>query len=155
MQPAQPCGFIGEGTGHELTHHCIAFLAETPYAFRGPDSWLLILDKHEMTQVFLSTQIIHCPAEREELGLAMSSRNGLLSPEAHDTAAYLFRALTTAASCAEARGVLEAQGFRVEHVEERWARRLAAVNSEGVRYQLGFRRCDSAVNTSLIAKGWR
>ena len=41
--------------------------------------------------------------------------------------------LTTAASCAEARAVLEAQGFRVEYVEERWARRLAAVNLEGVR----------------------
>src|SRR5258708_4753117 len=44
-----------------------------------------------------------------------------------------FRALTTAASCAEARAVLEAHGFRVEYVEERWARRLAAVNLEGVR----------------------
>ena len=63
----------------------------------------------------------------------MSSRNALLSPEAHHTAAYLFRALTTAASCDEARAVLEAQGFRVEYVEERWARRLAAVNLEGVR----------------------
>ena len=31
------------------------------------------------------------------------------------------------------RAVLEAQGFRVEYVEERWARRLATVNLEGVR----------------------
>jgi len=53
--------------------------------------------------------------------------------EAHDKAAHLFRALTTAASCAGARAVLEAQGFRVEYVEERWARRLTAVNLEGVR----------------------
>ena len=30
-------------------------------------------------------------------------------------------------------GTNQAQGFRVEHVEERWARRLAAVNLEGVR----------------------
>jgi pantothenate synthetase len=63
----------------------------------------------------------------------MSSRNALLSEEAHDTAACFCRALTIAASCAEARAVLEAQGFRVEYVEERWAGRLAAVNLEGVR----------------------
>jgi len=88
----------------------------------------------EMTQeFFLPTQIIPCPTLREDSGLAMSSRNTLLPAEAHDKAAHLFRALTTASSCAEARAVLEAQGFRVEYVEERWARRLAAVNLEGVR----------------------
>ncbi len=84
-------------------------------------------------EFFLPTQIIPCPTVREDSGLAMSSRNTLLSAEAHDKAAHLFRALTTASSCAEARAVLEAQGFRVEYVEERWARRLAAVNLEGVR----------------------
>jgi pantoate--beta-alanine ligase len=61
----------------------------------------------EMTQeFFLPTQIIPCPTVREESGLAMSSRNTLLSAEAHDKAAHLFRALTTASSCAEARAVL-------------------------------------------------
>jgi pantoate--beta-alanine ligase len=88
----------------------------------------------EMTQeYFLPTQIIPCPTVREESGLAMSSRNTRLSAEAHDKAAHLFRALTTASSWAESRAVLEAQGFQVEYVEERWARRLAAVNLEGVR----------------------
>lgn len=87
-----------------------------------------------MTQeFFLPTQIIPCETVREASGLAMSSRNRLLSPEARDRAAYLFRALTTAASCAEAREALEAQGFMVEYVEEHWARRLAAVQLEGVR----------------------
>jgi len=88
----------------------------------------------EMTrEFFLPTQIIPCPTVREESGLAMSSRNSLLSPQARDKAAYLFHALTTAADCAEARAALETQGFWVEYVEERWARRLAAVHLEGVR----------------------
>jgi pantothenate synthetase len=48
-------------------------------------------------------------------------------------AAYLFRALSTAASCAEAGAALEARCFVVEYVEERWARRLGAVYLDGVR----------------------
>ena len=48
----------------------------------------------------------------------------LLSAEASDKAAHLFRALTTAANPAEAREMLEAEGFTVDYVEERWGRRL-------------------------------
>jgi pantoate--beta-alanine ligase len=88
----------------------------------------------EMAQeFFLPTQIIPCTTVREESGLAMSSRNALLSPKARDKAACLFRALTTAGSCAEARAALEAEGLVVEYVEERWARRLAAAHLDGVR----------------------
>jgi pantoate--beta-alanine ligase len=109
-------------------------LVRADYAYFGEKDYQQLKIISEMTQeFFLPTQIIPCPTVREESGLAMSSRNALLSAEAHDKAAHLFRALTTAASWAEARAVLEAQGFRVEYVEERWGRRLAAVNLEGVR----------------------
>ena len=84
-------------------------------------------------EFFLSTQIVPCPTVREQSGLALSSRNALLSPEARDKAAHLFRALTTSASRSEAAAALEAQGFAVEYVEECWGRRLAAVHLEGVR----------------------
>ena len=84
-------------------------------------------------EFFLPTQIVACPTVREESGLAMSSRNMLLSPEARDRASSLFRVLTSAASPAEARAALEAQGFVVDYVEERWGRRLAAAFLEGVR----------------------
>jgi pantoate--beta-alanine ligase len=88
----------------------------------------------EMAQeFFIPTKIIPCPTVREESGLAMSSRNMLLSPEARDKAAYLFRALTTTTSSAEARSMLESQGFIVEYVEEHWSRRLAAASLDGVR----------------------
>jgi pantothenate synthetase len=63
----------------------------------------------------------------------MSSRNALLSPEGRDKAARLFRTLTTAATCADAKAALEAHGFTVEYVEQRWGRRLAAAHLEGVR----------------------
>jgi len=84
-------------------------------------------------EFFLPTQIIACPTVREASGLAMSSRNTLLPAETRDIAAHLFRALTTAASSGEAREILEAEGFTVEYVEERWGRRLAAVFLGGVR----------------------
>jgi pantoate--beta-alanine ligase len=82
---------------------------------------------------FIPTEIVPCPTVREASGLAESSRNRLLSPEGRENAAWLFRALTTAANPAGARSILQAQGFVVEYVEERWGRRLAAAYLEGVR----------------------
>ncbi len=88
----------------------------------------------EMAQeFFVPTTIVSCPTVREESGLAMSSRNRLLSSEARQKAAHLFRALTSAADPAEARAMLAAQGFVVEYVEEHWGRRLAAAFLDGVR----------------------
>lgn len=84
-------------------------------------------------EFFLATKIVSCPTVREESGLAMSSRNRLLSLEAREQAAYLFRALTTAANPPEARAILAARGFVVEYVEEHWGRRLAAAFLDGVR----------------------
>jgi pantoate--beta-alanine ligase len=88
----------------------------------------------EMTrEFFLPTAIVPCPTVREESGLAMSSRNALLSEDARKRAASLYRILCTAPDPAEARAALEAEGFAVDYVEERWGRRLAAVFLEGVR----------------------
>ena len=109
-------------------------LVRADRAYFGEKDYQQLTTVTEMTrEFFLPTQIIPCPTVREESGLAMSSRNALLSPQARDKAAYLFQALTTAADCAEARAALETRGFAVEYVEERWARRLAAVHLEGVR----------------------
>jgi pantoate--beta-alanine ligase len=41
--------------------------------------------------------------------------------------------LATAANTAEARAILEAEGFVVEYVEEHWGRRFAAAFLDGVR----------------------
>ena len=84
-------------------------------------------------EFFIPTEIVACQTVREESGLAESSRNVLLSPEARQKAACLFRALTTADRPAEARAALEAKGFAVEYVEEHWGRRFAAAVLDGVR----------------------
>lgn len=84
-------------------------------------------------EFFLPTQIISCPTVREESGLAMSSRNLLLSPEGREKAAYLFRALTSTNNSDEARSMLEEHGFVVDYVEEHWNRRLAAAFLDGIR----------------------
>ena len=82
---------------------------------------------------FIPTEIVACPTVREASGLAESSRNALLSKAGRAKAASLFCILSTAPTPAEAAALLEAQGFRVDYVEEHWGRRFAAVHLEGVR----------------------
>ncbi|MEO8594833.1 MAG: pantoate--beta-alanine ligase [Candidatus Solibacter sp.] len=84
-------------------------------------------------EFFIPTEIVPCPTVREASGLALSSRNLRLPPAARDRAATLYRALTTSATPAEARAVLEAAGFTVDYVDDRWDRRLAAAHLGGVR----------------------
>ncbi len=109
-------------------------LVRADRAYFGEKDYQQLRVVTEMAQEFyLPTRIVPCPTVREESGLAMSSRNTLLSPDARDKAANLYRALTTAASLPEARACLESQGFVVDYVEEHWGRRLAAVFLERVR----------------------
>lgn len=82
---------------------------------------------------FIPTEIVPCPTVREPSGLAMSSRNTLLSVSAREKAASLYRALRSAADSAECRTILEAEGFAVDYVEEHWGRRFAAAFLDGVR----------------------
>ncbi len=84
-------------------------------------------------EFFIPTEIVPCATVREASGLAESSRNARLSEAGRTEAAEIFRALTTAADPNEAKRMLEARGFTVDYVEERWNRRLAAAHIEGVR----------------------
>src|SRR5581483_4501064 len=84
-------------------------------------------------EFFIPTEIVPCATVREQSGLALSSRNTLLSPQGRDRAAAIFQALNTAGSPAETRAILEREGFVVDYVEERWGRRFAAAFLEGVR----------------------
>lgn len=109
-------------------------LVRADRAYFGEKDYQQLQVIREMTaEFFLGTAIIGCPTAREAGGLAESSRNRLLSPEGRRRAAAIYRALTTARDAAEARAQLEAEGFRVDYVEEHWGRRFAAAFLEGVR----------------------
>ncbi|HYI97170.1 MAG TPA: pantoate--beta-alanine ligase [Bryobacteraceae bacterium] len=82
---------------------------------------------------FLPIDVVPCATVREVSGLAMSSRNMLLSDDSRANASWMFRALTTAGSSGEARDMLTAHGFQVDYVEEHWGRRFAAAYLDGVR----------------------
>ena len=82
---------------------------------------------------FIPTEIVPCPTVREASGLALSSRNALLSDAGRRRAAAFYRVLTEASTPEEARSLLAAEGFRVDYIEEHWGRRFGAVFLEGVR----------------------
>ena len=86
---------------------------------------------------FLDTRIVRCPTLRESDGLAMSSRNRLLSPAERARAPALHRVLERSLAermpPAETAGALAREGFDVDYVADRDGRRLAAVRLGNVR----------------------
>ena len=72
-------------------------------------------------------EIIGAPIIREKSGLAMSSRNAYLSTEERKIAPSLYKIISSTSNQQLATSNLEAAGFRVDYVEQRWNRILAAV----------------------------
>lgn len=82
---------------------------------------------------FLPTGIIACTTVRDEDGLALSSRNLLLSPREREFALNFPRLLKTDKSCDEIKFELEQLGFKVDYIEEYDGRRFGAVYAGKVR----------------------
>jgi pantoate--beta-alanine ligase len=86
---------------------------------------------------FLDTRIVRCPTVREADGLAMSSRNRLLSAAERARAPALHRVLLESVAArsppAQAAAALAREGFDVDYVADRDGRRLAAVRIGQVR----------------------
>jgi pantoate--beta-alanine ligase len=101
--------------------------------FGEKDYQQLMVIREMVADFFIPTEIVFCPTVREQSGLAESSRNALLSADARKKASALFRVLTTIPAADQAKTVLEAEGFRVDYVEEHWGRRFAAAFLDGVR----------------------
>ena len=82
---------------------------------------------------FLPTQIVACPLVREASGLALSSRNRLLSKAALHKAPRFYQALASGRPREEIQQMLETDGFAVDYVEEYDGRIFGAVFLEKVR----------------------
>ncbi|MCZ6916948.1 MAG: pantoate--beta-alanine ligase [Gemmatimonadetes bacterium] len=91
------------------------------------------LIKEMVKAFFLGVEIRRCPIVRDPDGVALSSRNALLSADGRTLAAEFARILKDGDSPSAVRTALEARNIEVEYVEEMFGRRLAAVVIDGVR----------------------
>ena len=112
-----------------------AYFGEKDY-----QQWRLVRDM--VDAFFMRIEIVRCPTVREPDGLAVSSRNRLLSPGARQGAADFPALLREGADPDQIRAALEARGFRVDYVEELHGRRFGAVVIEGVRLIDNVRRSE-------------
>jgi len=82
---------------------------------------------------FMNIQIVPVPTVREPDGLAMSSRNALLTEAGRKQAPVFHQHLSGRKTAEEARHALREKGFTVEYVEDYQDRRLGAVVIDNVR----------------------
>lgn len=87
-----------------------------------------------MTEAFfMDVEIISSPTIRENDGLAMSSRNRLLSEDERKIAQKFPMLLKSNKTCEEIKRELENSGFKVDYIEEHSGRRFGAVHVGNVR----------------------
>lgn len=82
---------------------------------------------------FLDLEVVGCPTVREADGLAMSSRNLLLSESERALAPRLHDVLQKDQSLELCRQQIESAGFRIDYLEDRWGRRFVAAFLGSVR----------------------
>ncbi len=95
--------------------------------FGEKDFQQYLLIKKMAEAFFIPTQIIGCETIRETDGLAMSSRNLLLSKENRHLAPQLYKTLRESSSTETAKKTLENLDFDIDYIEEKFNRRFGAV----------------------------
>jgi pantoate--beta-alanine ligase len=101
--------------------------------FGEKDLQQLLLVRDMAAAFFVPTEIVPCPTVRAADGLALSSRNALLSKTARAQAAAFPAILQGERDRAFARTRLEAAGFEVDYIADHEQWRLGAVRLDGVR----------------------
>lgn len=106
----------------------LLMIAQAHRAYFGEKDYQQYLLIRDMAAAFfLPTSIRSCPTIRESDGLAMSSRNLLLTLEERNKAPLFYHALKHSPNLESARMKLEDNGFRVDYLEEHMNRRFGAV----------------------------
>lgn len=95
--------------------------------FGEKDYQQFLLVKKMAAALFLPIEIVPCATIRADDQLALSSRNSRLSKDQREQAAQLPTLLQSNLAPTDIMEVLSTQGFKVEYVQEKWGRRLAAV----------------------------
>jgi pantoate--beta-alanine ligase len=109
-------------------------LVRPTHAYFGEkDFQQLSLIRGMVESFFMGIEIVPCPTVREADGLAMSSRNRLLSSSAREKAPYFTQVLKSMSDVTRARANLEEAGFTVDYIQEIDGRRYGAVVLDGVR----------------------
>lgn len=101
--------------------------------FGEKDYQQLLLIKKMAKAFFMPVEIIAGKIVRAEDGLALSSRNSRLSKEGREKAAKFPASLKNYEETEKVVTTLEQEGFKVDYVENKWGRRLAAVWLDGIR----------------------
>jgi pantoate--beta-alanine ligase len=109
-------------------------LVQPQRAYFGEKDWQqLRLVRGMVEALLLPVEIVPCPTVRDPDGLALSSRNGRLSPAGRRLAADFPRVLRMSPNVAVAEAALRRKGFEVDYVEDVDGVRLGAVRVDGVR----------------------
>jgi pantoate--beta-alanine ligase len=111
----------------------LTIIGPTRAYFGEKDYQQFLLIKGMAEAFFLPTQIMDCPLVREASGLALSSRNRLLSEADRRKAPKFYQALSSGKPLDEIQQLLESDGFTVDYVEEYDGRVFGAVFLEEVR----------------------
>lgn len=82
---------------------------------------------------FIPTEIVAVSIQRDEEGLALSSRNRRLSADGIKKAQAFAKILKTAPTLEWAADELKANDIAIDYLEDHWGRRFAAVSIENVR----------------------
>lgn len=86
-------------------------------AYFGEKDWQQIaVVKRLVSHIGLNVQIVECPIVREKDGLAMSSRNSLLTPSERAIAPYIYKALSESLKYAESHSVAETHDWVVSQI---------------------------------------